>query len=160
MFVNHLFSWKRIFLIEPNFFNVYIKINSWIKLDIIRQIRFLKTPSFLNRTPSLSFPIGMPRTGRPNAFYDPYGCFATIVRMLPLGGKEAFLRLLQSIRTGRRRHSDDPSEALRWMAVLRVCFIVMVIGYRLLIHFSFAKLRKKTMRNKSFRDLFQIYFKC
>ena len=89
MFVNHLFSWKRIFLIEPNFFNVYIKINSWIKLDIIRQIRFLKTPSFLNRTPSLSFPIGMPRTGRPNASYDPSGCFATVEGMLPYPPKEA-----------------------------------------------------------------------
>ena len=89
MFVNHLFSWKRIFLIEPNFFNVYIKINSWIKLDIIRQIRFLKTPSFLNRSPSLSFPIGMPRTGHPNASYAPSGCFATVEGMLPYPPKEA-----------------------------------------------------------------------
>ena len=36
---------------------------------------------------------------------------AASVRMPPLGGKEAFPRLTQSIRTGRRRHSDDPSEA-------------------------------------------------
>ena len=36
---------------------------------------------------------------------------AASVRMPPLGGKEAFPRLTQSIQTGRRRHSGDPSEA-------------------------------------------------
>jgi len=41
----------------------------------------------------------------------PFSCLAASVRMPPLGGKEAFPRLTQSIRTGRRRHSDDPSEA-------------------------------------------------
>jgi len=72
--------------------DVYIKINSWTKLDIIRQIRFLKTPSFLNRTPSLSFPIGMPRTGRPNAFHGSFRCFATVEGMLPYPPKEVFGR--------------------------------------------------------------------
>ena len=73
---------------SPNFPNNYYS-NSWTKLDIIRQIRFLKTPSFLNRLPSLSFPIGMPRTGHPNASYDPCGCFATVEGMLPYPPKEA-----------------------------------------------------------------------
>ena len=48
-----------------------------------------------------------------NSFYFSFQCFASVVRIVPYPPKEAFLRLLRSIGGGRRRHSDDPSEALR-----------------------------------------------
>ena len=49
---------------------------------------------------------------------------ARVVRISPMGGKEVFLCLLQSIGGGRRRHSDEASEALRWMTVLCVFFMI------------------------------------
>ena len=59
---------------------------------------------------------------------------ARVVRISPMGGKEVFLCLLRSIGGGRRRHSDGPSEALRWMTVFFAWF--MVLGYRFLRPFG------------------------
>ena len=48
-----------------------------------------------------------------DSFYFSFRCSLRVIGMPPMGGKEVFLCLLRSIGGGRRRHSDDPSEALR-----------------------------------------------
>ena len=58
-----------------------------------------------------------------NSFYFSFRCFGSLVPISPMGGKEVFLCLLRSIGGGRRRHSDEVSEALRCRARSPVSFI-------------------------------------